>query len=340
MPTKTISGDPNNKHANLKAGATINISSVSDNTGALSSTNYGVTSISLTCDRMQMHSKYGYFDIYNQSGTKIGNTQTFGNNSKWDGDSGTKTYITLSVSLSSESAALGATSFYLINRHSNGSTTSSTCNFRQASGTNTAYVHLNIVYYSKNSAPGAPTIIYPASANAITYNQKPWFRFKTGTDAESSSITTYWRVDSGSWQSYSSTINSNNDKQWTASTLAIGSHTVEAYCSDGSLTSGTVSRSFKINSPAAAITKGSLVDDAQMTTMRTQINNLRAYYNLGAGSYSTLIAGTTVYLDDHIDELEKAFEETPHKTDVATVNAGEDIVIANLNNIRTGLLNG
>jgi hypothetical protein len=155
--------------------------------------------------------------------------------------------------LSSESAALGATSFYLINRHSNGSTSSSTCNFREASGSNIAYVHLSIVYYSKNTAPGAPTIVYPASASKTTYNTKPWFRFKTGTDAESSSITTYWRVDSGTWQSYSSTTGSNNDKQWTTA-LAAGSHTVYAYSSDGVATSSTASRTFTVGTPAAAIT--------------------------------------------------------------------------------------
>lgn len=204
-------------------------------------------------------------------------------------------------------------------------------------GTNTSSFTITLTY-TENTAPSAPTIVYPAAAGKTTYNTKPWFRFKSGSDAESTNITTYWRVDNGTWQSYSGNEATNTDKQWTT-TLSTGSHTVYAYSSDGSLTSSTVSRTFTVATPISAITVGTLMDDAVIDSLQTQINNLRAYYGLTATTFTTINAGTKA-IDDHIDELETAFEATPHKTDVVSVNAGAKTVIANINNLRTGLLNG
>lgn len=208
------------------------------------------------------------------------------------------------------------------------------------SGSGTSYVRgLQLIFtYTVNTAPTAPTIVYPAVASATTYNTKPWFRFKSGSDTESTSITTYWRVDNGTWQSYSGSEATNTDKQWTTA-LSTGSHTVYAYSSDGSLTSSTVSRAFTVASPISAVTAGSKIDDATIDSLQTQINKLRAYYGLTATTFTT-VNGSTKALDDHIDELETAFEATPHKTNVASVDAGAKISIANINNLRTGLLNG
>lgn len=208
------------------------------------------------------------------------------------------------------------------------------------SGSGTSYVRrLQLIFtYTVNTAPSAPTIVYPASAGKTTYNTKPWFRFKSGSDSEATSITTYWRVDSGTWQSYSGSEATNIDKQWTTA-LSTGSHTVYAYSSDGSLTSSTVSRTFTVATPISAISTGAKFDDATIDSLQTQINNLRAYYGLSAYSFTACNAGAKA-LDDHIDELEIAFEATPHKTDVATVNAGAKLAKANINNLRTGLLNG
>ena len=199
-----------------------------------------------------------------------------------------------------------------------------------------SYVTINYEY-TTNTAPSAPTIVHPAAADKITYNQKPWFRFTTGTDAEESSLTTYWRVDSGTWQSYSSTTGSNNNKQWTTA-LAAGSHTISAYCHDGTVASSTVSRTFTVGTPAAAITQYSVIDDAQISTMRTQINNQRAYYGLTNGSYSTITAGTTKCDDAHLDEMETALKATPHCPTITSVDGGATIVIAHMNNFRTALL--
>lgn len=101
------------------------------------------------------------------------------------------------------------------------------------------------INYTTTITPTAPTISYPASASKITYNTRPWFRFKA--NANTSKL--YWRVDSGTWQNFSASNGSSYDKQWTT-TLSTGSHIVYCYAqSSTSTNSSTVSRAFIVASP-------------------------------------------------------------------------------------------
>lgn len=342
MPTKTIIGYPATTHANISNGTSVAMNNCSASPGALDSTLYGITGTPyIVCGRMQMHSRYGRFTVYDTAGNLLGQTVGFANNSNGITDFGSTTRENVRLNFASwtEANLLAATNFKLNVGTTNSSYNGSKVNFRKESdGVTVAEVTIYIDYYVKNTAPSAPTIVYPAAANKTTYNTKPWFRFKSGSDAESTSLTTYWRVDSGTWQSYSGAEATNTDKQWTTA-LSTGSHTVYAYSSDGSLTSSTVSRAFTIASPISTVSAGSKIDDATIDSLQTQINNLRAYYGLAATTFTTVNAGTKA-LDDHIDELETAFEATPHKTNVASVNAGDKIATTNVNNLRTGLLNG
>lgn len=296
---------------------------------------YSGVSVALYMSSVKYYSKYGYFDVYNQNGTLIGRTKTWSSaENKGDVKASNASSVSCTFTLINvdTAAALQASDFYLYIRRT--SSSGNVCNIRNAC---TGKLTITYTRTVRNTAPGTPTIVYPASASKTTYNTKPWFRFKTGTDAESSSITTYWRVDSGTWQTYSSATGSNNDKQWTTA-LSAGAHTVYAYSSDGTATSSEVSRAFTVGTPAAAITKNSTIDDSQISTMKTQINNQRAYYGLGNGSYSTITAGTTKCDDAHLDEMETALEATPHCPTIASVDANATIVIAHMNAFRTALL--
>lgn len=106
-------------------------------------------------------------------------------------------------------------------------------------------IEIDITYTEPTITPTNPTIVYPAAANRITYNTKPWLRFTA--NANTSKL--YWRIDSGSWQNFSASNGSSYDKQWTTA-LSAGSHTVYCYSqSSTSTNSSTQSRAFTVASP-------------------------------------------------------------------------------------------
>lgn len=210
----------------------------------------------------------------------------------------------------------------------------------------------NGVQVTSNTAPTIVSAInYPASGGAYTYNTKPYFRATMGSDPDGDTLqlayaiydntSATWPVATtwiSGWRAGGSTVD------WQCGTTLTRGHTYTLYCyqqdtSGAMAASGSASKSFNIGTPISAVASGNTIDDATIDDLQTQINRLRAYYNLSAYSFTTINAGTV--LDDaHIDQLEAAFEATPHKTDVASVNAGASCVPANINNIRTGLLNG
>lgn len=189
------------------------------------------------------------------------------------------------------------------------------------------------ISYTNVITPTAPTINIPV-ANTTTYNTKPWFNFKANADTSK----LYWRVDSGTWQSFNASNGTSYAKQWTTA-LSTGSHTVYCYAqSSTSTNSSTVSRAFTVGEPQSAVKAGDLFDDATIDGLQANINNVRKYYNLGTYTFTTCNNGTLA-LDDHIDQLETALSSCPHFSDIADVNAGNSIAIANVNNVRTALLN-
>lgn len=195
-------------------------------------------------------------------------------------------------------------------------------------------IEMDITYTEPSITPTAPTFTYPAAASTTTYNQKPWFQF--AAKANTSKI--YWRVDSGSWQNFSASNGNPYDKQWTTA-LSIGSHTVHCYSqSSTSTNSGTQSRAFTVASPQAAVTAGSVMDDATIDGLQTNIRNQQAYYGKTQTTFTACNAGTKA-LDDHIDQMETAIETLPHPTSLSSVDAGTKISASTINAIRTALTN-
>lgn len=208
------------------------------------------------------------------------------------------------------------------------------------------------VQVTSNTAPSiVSSINYPASSGAYTYNTKPYFKATMGSDPDGDSLQLAYAIydnTSATWPVATTWISGwragGTPVEWQCGTTLTRGHTYTLYCyqqdtSGAMAATGSASQSFNVGTPISAVASGNIIDDATIDNLQTQINRLRAYYNLGAYSFTTVNAGTI--LDDaHIDQLEAAFEATPHKTDVASVNAGASCVPANINNIRTGLLNG
>ena len=199
-------------------------------------------------------------------------------------------------------------------------------------------IELDIEYTPPAITPGNPTFTYPAAASRTTYNTKPWFRFKSGTNATKF----YYRVDSASWQSFSCSASTTYDKQWPTA-LSAGSHTLYIYNTSSTSTvnsAGTTgtSRTFTVATPQAAVSAGAVIDDATIDGLQTNIRNQQYYYGQTQTTFTACNLGTVI-LDDYIDAMETAIEALPHPTSLASVNAGDSIKPTAFNNIRSALLN-
>ena len=199
-------------------------------------------------------------------------------------------------------------------------------------------IEMDINYSPPAVTPGNPTFTYPAAESRTTYNTKPWFRFKSGTNATKF----YYRVDTASWQNFSCNASTTYDKQWPTE-LSTGSHTLYIYNTSSTDTvnpagkTGT-SRAFTVATPQAAVSAGNTIDDVTIDGLQTNIRNQQYYYGQTQTTFTTCDSGTII-LDDHIDALETAIEALPHPTSLTSVNAGDFITLATFNNIRSALLN-
>lgn len=318
MATRTMSATSNGNSGDLKSGASWTYSASNSADSAVY--NYSsINSATLYISSIKAYTtKTWYLDVY-VGGTKVAETVEI-SDSNSSAHSATYNLEYLEPELMTASGNIKLTV------HNNGSNSVKTCNFR----TGTAKITVN---YSAEVTPTAPTINIPI-ANTTTYNTKPWFNFKANADTKK----LYWRVDSGTWQNFNASNGTSYAKQWTTA-LSTGSHTVYCYAqSSTSTNSSTVSRAFIIGTPQAAVKAGDLFDDATIDGLQTNINNVRKYYNLGTYTFTTCNDGTLA-LDDHIDQLETALSACPHFSDIANVDAGNSIAIANVNNVRTALLN-
>lgn len=312
---------------------------------------YSNVSVTLNMSNTKYYSLYGYFNVYNQNGDLVGRTKQWNNaenTSHVQASGASSVNITFTLINVDTANALNTSSFYLILARSN-SGTGNLCNIRN---TNTATLTINYTRTLRNSAPGwVKSIDHPAANYAYTYNQKPYFKATMGTDPDGDNLQLGWAIydnTAGSWpvatQWISTWYANGATVTWQCSTSLTRDHLYTLYCyqrdtSNAIAESGSTSKSFYVGTPIGAISAGSLMDDTIIDNLQAQINNLRTYYGLGNYSFTTCNAGTRA-LDDHVDQLEVAFEATPHKTDVASVDAGTKIVPAHINNIRNGLLNG
>lgn len=194
--------------------------------------------------------------------------------------------------------------------------------------------------YESNTPPTTPTISLPSANGKTTYNSKPYFKITMGTDAQESSTTLYYTVDSASYQTKASCANSTAYWiQW-PTTLSTGSHTLTVYANDGKASSGTATRTFTVGTVTSAVSAGNVIDDATIDGLQSNANTQRSYYGLGNVSFTTCDLGVVI-LDDHIDQLETAIEELSHTaaSAITSVNAGTSATAATINSIRSALLN-
>ena len=194
--------------------------------------------------------------------------------------------------------------------------------------------------YESNTPPTTPTISLPSANGKTTYNSKPYFKITMGTDAQESSTTLYYTVDSASYQTKASCANSTAYWiQW-PTVLSTGSHTLTVYANDGKSSSDTTTRTFTVGTVTSAVSVGGVIDDATIDGLQSNTNTQRAYYDLTAASFTTCDLGTII-LDDHIDQLETAIEALPQTASsaVTSVDAGIPATAATINSIRTALLN-
>lgn len=162
-----------------------------------------------------------------------------------------------------------------------------------------------------------------------------------GTDAQQSSTTLYYKVDSASYQTKSNCANNTAyEVQWPTA-LSAGSHTLTVYANDGQSvnnTSSTASRTFTVGTPQAAVSVGGIIDDATIDGLQSNIKTQQTYYGQTNSTFTACNIGTTI-LDDHIDQMETAIEALPHPTALTSVDAGTKATAATMNAIRNALLN-
>lgn len=197
---------------------------------------------------------------------------------------------------------------------------------------------LDITYEDPTITPGDPSFIYPV-ASATTYNTKPWFRFKSGTDA----TTMYFRVDSSDWQSFSCDEDTNCSAQQWPATLSVGEHTLYIYNTSSTDTTNPAgktgtSRIFTVAQPQTSIAVGDLFDDTIIDNLQKNINNQQAYYNTSKTTFTVCNAGTTA-LANQINEMQDAIIALPNSSPTFTnIKAGDSLNASSFNNIISALL--
>ena len=308
-------------------------------TGTLPSTaiSFSVTSVSIeiACNTTAKKSFSG--DLYLGS-YKLANF-SFSAVSK-DGSGVSHTYKLSTSSVSSRTLA-EITSGFASNQFSlrNCSASVTGRKFYCKSSYNISSVTVNFSYES-NTPPTTPKISLPSANGKTTYNSKPYFKITMGTDAQESSTTLYYKVDSADYKTKASCANDTAYWiQWPTS-LSTGSHTLTIYANDGKSSSGTATRTFTVGTVTSAVTAGNIIDDDTIDKLQSNINTQRAYYDFANASFTTCDLGT-IALDDHIDQLETAIEALPQTaaSAITSVDAGTLATAATINSIRTALLN-
>ena len=192
------------------------------------------------------------------------------------------------------------------------------------------------IYITTIAIPTA-TMIYPAAASKVTYNSKPYFSMSGTGD---SALKYQYKLDSGSWTNVATSVNSGTSKSWQPSTaLSTGSHTLYIRVNDGEANSAQVSRAFTYTSPSQ-VSAGNPIRRANMTTLKTYIDNLSAYY--GTGSSTTITAPTQydkIQDTDWTNYASKA-NATPHISSLAKPSNNSKATADYYNSYITKLKNG
>lgn len=193
------------------------------------------------------------------------------------------------------------------------------------SGLSSAYASLKT-----NTAPAAPTVSAPVSGKTC-YNSQPRILATVGTDADSHTQTLtlsgYSVSSTGSLAAGRKVV-----FRRSAALTAAGAQSVTLTAADTLGASGSATRSFSYAIPAytdATLTAGATtIRAAHINELRTQVNEVRAYYSLAAYSWAATVAADVTSLagwKSHVLELRAAIDQV-----VALVN-GWDTASASQN---------
>lgn len=319
-----ILGNYNNTNIDFKQTSTYTLKGtmITAGTNVYDSTNYtysGVT-MALGVHSLKQYSANGKFEIYTNTDTLIGTCVNVAY--AVNGSYPERGYEWTNISCTNVAAALQATSFYIKAVGTGTSSTANFANFRTGPATSSTtyggtagvrHIRLKITYTatSKNTAPPAPSITYPASAGQTTYNTKPYFQVKTGNDANGDTQTIQWKIDSGSWANMKTGIANNGGSTGLVrygTALSAGSHTVYFRAYDGKAYGSEVSRTFTVATPAA-VSSGKIDDDNSLDVYQVYVKNQCAYYGISK-SFTARNSPDKILASD-IKALEDALESCP-----------------------------
>lgn len=177
------------------------------------------------------------------------------------------------------------------------------------SGLSSAYASLKT-----NTAPAAPTISVPVSGKTC-YNPQPRILATVGTDADGHTQTLtlsgYSPSSTGSLAAGRKVV-----FRRSAALTASGAQSVTLTAADPLGASGSATRSFSYAIPAytdATLTAGTTpIRAAHINELRTQVNEVRAYYGLAAYAWAATVAAGVTSLagwKNHVLELRNAIDQ-------------------------------
>lgn len=191
-------------------------------------------------------------------------------------------------------------------------------------------------YIKVNYQPSAPSLIYPASTSATSYNVAPYIKLQAGGDGDGynqdygiicGGVGSY-RLD------YQGTYVFRNKGNLTA-------YTIDSCDCSSTGKSFTVTVSDTPWGRGNRVSTNSTVLATDLTQLRTAVNVMRTYYGLPAAAWtdSTITAGVTVIKAVHFKELQTAISQILSVQGQTTVNweniaAGGKIKASHINQIR------
>jgi hypothetical protein len=175
----------------------------------------------------------------------------------------------------------------------------------------------------RNSPPGVPTVAAPVNGSS-TYNTKPRFLIRTGTEPDNQSQIAAVKIGAGVWQtsvsnspmySVGGNLPADYPVIFRADTQTAGAKTAAIRCLDSGIEapSAEVSRSFTVlPSPFEPLTPNQThVKAAHIQTMRTAVNTVRGYYGFAAVSWNEEVTAGKTSIKNwpfHISEIRRAIE--------------------------------
>jgi len=129
-------------------------------------------------------------------------------------------------------------------------------------------------------------------------------------------MTYQYKIDSGSWTNVATSVASGTEKAWNSSAVTAGSHTLYVRAYDGKAYSSEASRTFTYAAPTS-LSGNPTINASHMSTLKTYIDNLSAYYNTGTSTTITAPTAGTVIDDGNWTNYVTKINATPNISGLA-----------------------